>query len=125
MKSLIVLLILILPHISSAKDDFSGFVGVGPGLSLPGPIRLRFYNVEVGTYGIAVGVVSSYREEHIYAQFGGGISALGKMDTGLIGAFGTEYNLFWKIATRGEFFTFFGTSGVAYSAATVGLSISF
>lgn len=125
--AIIFVLLLFTPFLSAAdsKYKFSGFLGIGPGFALPGPIRFRFNNVEIGTYGIGLGVAKSFREEHLYAQMGAGISVLGRMDIGLIGALGTEYMMFWRIGIRGELYTFFGTSGVAHSGATIGLSFNF
>lgn len=126
MKILITFFILLISQTAfSAGKDYSLFFGAGPGWSLPGPIRLRFHNVEVGTYGIALGVTKSFRQEHVYAQFGAGLSPLGKSDLGIIGAIGTEYLLLGPLGVRGEFFSFFGGSGFAYNGATLGLSISF
>ncbi len=129
MKFLVLLLFLLLPSFSQAEPNqqyrFSAFVGAGPGYSFPGPLRFRFNNVEIGTYGIALGVARSFRQDGLYAQIGSGLSALGKMDIGLIGAFGFEHIFLWRFGVRGEFFTFYGSTAVAYSGATIGLSFNF
>ncbi len=128
MRFLIVFLLLLMPLSSFAKENtynYSGFLGAGTGFSFPGPIRFRFYDTELGTYGVALGAAKSFRGEHQYFLLGGGLSAVGRSQFGLIGAIGTEYIFLWNLGVRGEFFTFFGIGGIAYSGATVGLSLNF
>lgn len=104
---------------------FGLFLGTGPNFSFPGPIRGRYKELEIGTYGAALGATKIFPIDNLYFELGAGLAGVGKLDVGVIGAMGYEIPLFWVIGLRGELFSYVGTTGYTYSAATVGLSVGF